>query len=467
MDKRRNWFLEPCMVSLAVLLFLTALPIGGQNVCAADQVVNVDDSVAAALEYNPRLKVLQSNHEAIGFERDRAQGGYFPRVDISAGYGAESHSDQLTRDGYFDSGTGQLRGVGIEHNFYERGEASIQLTQLLYDGWETSSRVGIEEAKLDSAKVRVFDNAEAIALDAVIAHLEVYRQRALQGLAEQNVRDHEEILGMLSDRQKAGAGSIADVSQTQGRLARAKGSLAETRSNLKGAEANYQRVVGKLAGDVAYFTVPSGQLPGSLDALVQAVEMNNPKVGALKNNVQEAEQRVELSNSNFQPKINLELSSSYEDQVESSRTYEHNNQAMVRMRWNLINGGSDVADRKAAIARKFQAINTMDDQRVQVVEEAMKTWAQRQAAIEQVGNFDEATTQSQKTLDSYMKQFTVGQRTLLDVLDARNELFQSSGLLVTARVNEVIASERILALAGKLNDSLQIDKKLYTAANND
>jgi adhesin transport system outer membrane protein len=51
------------------------------------------------------------------------------------------------------------------------------------------------------------------------------------------------------------------------------------------------------------------------------------------------------------------------------------------------------------------------------------------------------------------------------VLDARNELFQSSGLLVTAKVNEVIAAERLLALSGKLNESLQMDKALYTAAN--
>ena len=460
MDKQQAGFFQPLGTALAVMMLL-AVPLTAP---AADQTVSIGDSVAAALSYNPRLKVLQTNHEAIGFELDRARGGYFPRVDIAAGYGTEAHSDELTRRG--DGPGGDYPDGNAEHRFYSRGEASIQLSQLLFDGWETASRVGVEEAKLKSAKVRVFDNAEAIALDAVIAHLEVYRQRVLYGLAEKNVRDHEEILSMLDERQKAGAGSIADVTQTQGRLARAKASLAETRGGMKSAEANYQRVVGKLAGDVEYFTVPADLLPKSAEELIQSVEANNPKINALQHNVEEAEQRVELSNANFQPKVNLELSSTYQDQVESETTYEHNNQAMVRMRWNLINGGSDVADRKAAIARKFQAVNTMDDQRVQVVEEAMKTWAQLQAAREQVVDFGDATNQSQKTLDAYMKQFTVGQRTLLDVLDARNELFQSSGLLVTAKVNEVIAAERLLALQGKLNDSLQMDRNLYTVASN-
>ncbi|NJC87944.1 MAG: TolC family outer membrane protein [Desulfuromonas sp.] len=462
MGKQRNRFFQPLGATLVALMTLAVPLVGGQNALAADQTVGVADSVVAALSYNPRLKVLQTNHEAIGFELDRAKGGYFPRVDISAGYGTEAHSDELTRRGSPGLGIGE----GTNYHFYPRGEAAIQMSQLLYDGWETASRVGVEEAKLESAKLRVFDNAEAIALDAIIAHLEVYRQRVLYGLAEKNVRDHEEILSMLDERQKAGAGSIADVTQTQGRLARAKASLAETRGTMKGAEANYQRVVGKLAGDVEYFTVPANLMPKSIEELVQAVEANNPKVNALQYNVKEAEERIELSNSNFQPKVDIELSSTYQDQVESSTTYEHNNQAMVRMRWNLINGWSDVADRKAAISRKFQAANSMDDQRVQVVEEAMKTWAQLQANREQVVDFGDATNQSQKTLESYMKQFTVGQRTLLDVLDARNELFQSSGLLVTAKVNEVIAAERLLALEGKLNESLQLDKTLYTAANN-
>lgn len=452
MSKQRRSFFQTLHIPLAALLLL-AIPLGGgQHAQAADPTVSLGDSVAAALGYNPRLKMLQDNREAIGFELDRAKGGYFPRVDISAGYGTESHSDQLTRRS------------DVESHFYSRGEAGLQLTQLLFDGGETASRVGVEGAKLDSAKLRVFDNAEAIALDAVIAHLEVYRQRVLYNLAEQNVRDHQEILGMLDERQKGGAGSIADVTQTQGRLSRAKASLAETRSGVKGAEANYQRVVGKLAGNVEYFTVPTNLVPTRVEEVVKAIEANNPKVIALQYNVQEAEQRVELSNANFQPKVNLELSSSYEDQVESSTTYEHNNQAMVRMRWNLINGGSDVADRKAAIARKFQAINTQDDQRVQVVEEAMATWAKLQAYREQVVDFGDASNNNQKTLDSYMKQFTVGQRTLLDVLDARNELFQASGLLVTAKVNEVIAVGRLLALSGKLNESLQMDKALYAAA---
>ena len=423
------------------------------NAMAQDTGVKLSDTVSTALEYNPRLKVLQANQKAIGFERDRARGGYYPQVDVAFGYGIEAHSDTITRRD------------DNEHNFYDRLEGSIRFSQLLYDGKETRSLVEIEDAKLVSAGYRTFDNAEAIALDAIIAHMDVYRQRELVGLAQMNINDHIEILDQLTERQEGGAGSIADVDQTKARLARAYATLAETQAGLQAAEANYLRIVGKLAGDIEFFNVPAGMVPKTLDeAVMQAME-NNPKVLALDANVDEASRRVELSKSSFLPKVHAELSSSYEDQVESLETYEHNNQAMVRVRWNIFNGHSDVADRKAAMARKLQAAASRDDQQVQIIEETQATWAQLEAARQRVVLFGDALNYNQKTHESYRKQFNVGQRTLLDVLDARNEMFQSSGLMVTAKANEVIAAERLLALTGKLNASLQIDEQLYTSNN--
>ena len=181
-------------------------------------------------------------------------------------------------------------------------------------------------------------------------------------------------------------------------------------------------------------------------------------MAGLSAHVDDAGKRVELRKANFLPKVHAELSSSYEDQIESSETYEHNNQAMVRVRWNIFSGHSDVADRKAAMARKMQAAANSDDQQDQVVEEARATWAELESARQRSVSFGDALNYNQKTLDSYRKQFNVGQRTLLDVLDARNEMFQSSGLLVTAKTNEVIAAERLLALTGKLIASLQLDE---------
>jgi adhesin transport system outer membrane protein len=119
------------------------------------------------------------------------------------------------------------------------------------------------------------------------------------------------------------------------------------------------------------------------------------------------------------------------------------------------------------MARKLQAVANRDDQRDRAIEETRATWAALESARQRIASFGDAVIFDNKTLDSYRKQFDVGQRTLLDVLDARNELFQSSGLLVTAKTNYVIASNRLLALTGGLNESLEVDKRLYANASDE
>ena len=400
---------------------------------------DISSSINKALRNNPRLKVLQNNRDALVHELRQAKGGYLPKLDLAVGYGIEQHSDRVTRVGT-DPG---------DEDWESRGEASLVLDQLLYDGGVVSGRIALQRAKLESASRRVFDNAEAIALDAVIAHLAVYRQRKLVALAEDNIAVHQEILRSLEERQRAGAGSIADVTQTQGRLARARASLASAKAELGEVSANYLRVVGEEPAEVSLAGVPAST-PEALEMAVELARQYNPKVDALTADIAEAEARKKQARAADFPKLNLELSSDYEDQLQGDNSWQNTNAGMVRLRWNLYNGGSDAAGKRAARYRVQQAVASRDDQLVDIVEETQATWAQYQAAKERRVAFSEAVDFSKQTLDSYLKQFNVAQRSLLDVLDAENELFQSSGLWVTAQVNETIGAARLLALAGRL-----------------
>lgn len=164
------------------------------------------DSVLSTINSNPKLKVFQENREAATHDLRRARAGWLPRVDVRAGYGAEQYSDTTSRQSNKDD------------EFTERGDASAVLTQTVWDGFATSSRVDVGKAKLDSADNRLMDNAEALGLDAVLAHIEVLRQREIVRLSEINVQQHQTILGSQSERQKMGVASIADVTQTQGDL---------------------------------------------------------------------------------------------------------------------------------------------------------------------------------------------------------------------------------------------------------
>lgn len=436
-SQKRRW------LAFCALAAVLGLAIGGP---AQAQEVTLKDSVVNTLETHPRLKAFQENRQAAEHDVDRARAGWFPRLDVRGGVGVEQYNDRSTR------------ATDNENDWYDRSEGSLTLSQTIWDGLATASRVDINKNKLGSVDSRLIDNAEALGLDAVLAHIEVLRQREIVRLSEINVQQHESILGSQQERSRMGAASVSDVTQTQGRLARSQSTLTEARAALQVAEAAYFRLTGKMVPETLGPAEAPTATPPSADAALADSQSSNPKVQALISDVRTSEAEIDLAKSGYHPVIYAEVGPTYKDQVESSRDHEWGTAAMLRMSWNLFNGGADVAAVKGASARSRQSRQELQNQIDELGRETRATWTQMLSAREQQRYFLSAIDYNVQTRDAYMQQFLVGQRSLLDVLDAENELYSSSIQEVTSRMNDAGAQYRLLALGGKLLDSLGIDR---------
>ena len=397
-------------------------------------------SVEQALSTNPQLQTLAHNSQALQHDLEQSRGAYLPTVDLSLGYGLEQHSDSTTRNSGADPSDTDLD---------PRTDADLRLTQLIYDGGETGSQVSIQKALLDSGNYQLQAGTQAIALDAVTAHLNVYLQRELVALAEKNLKVHQDIYQSLAEREQAGAGSISDVTQVQARLARAESTLYLSQAELNRAIANYTRVVGTQPGELTYAGVPEA-LPQTMEKALQRTEQKNPELLALDAEIVEADSKYTLARSNYQPKIDLELSSRYNDQLEGDSSWQNTNAAMLVLRWNLFRGGQDKAGVNSAVSRKYQSRSRRTAKLVELIEETKTVWANYIALKRQKVAFRDAVDYSRKTFDAYLKQFSVSRRSLLDVLIVENDGFQSAVQLATVGTNATIAAYRILKLMGTL-----------------
>ena len=144
--------------------FLAAATLGlGLCIIVSDQASaqarDVSETVRYSMKNHPRIQTYQEYRESSIYDIDRARSGWFPRLDARAGYGPRIYSDETTRARNHDD------------NWYMRTDAELVLSQTLWDGWATQSRVDLAKERYASADSRLFDNAEAIALDAVLAHI--------------------------------------------------------------------------------------------------------------------------------------------------------------------------------------------------------------------------------------------------------------------------------------------------------
>lgn len=261
--------------------------------------VTLQNTITLTLERHHGLKVILANLEAAEYSVDSAKAGWTPRVDVLGNYGFDHQSNNII-DGKKESG------------MHPGGSVSLVVTQSLWDGYATRSRVNAGIATVDSITARVFDNATTFALDAIIAHVDVIRRRQIVALSQSNVASHEKVLASQRMRVENGAAVASDVTYTQGRLLRAYAALAQNIELAQRAESQYHRLTG---------TYPSLNLEEVVlpevysDATVayEQATLTNPKIQAYLYDVDAAKFNVDLAKSNYHPQIDLEAGVSYSD----------------------------------------------------------------------------------------------------------------------------------------------------------
>ncbi len=424
----------------------------------AGNATTMSETVNAVIQTHKSLKAIQENRVTAQHELSRSKAGYGPRLDLTASGGMSNLSDSTTRS------------LHKESNFYGVGQVQLLLTQPIWDGFATRSRVRASQGVLDSTTSRVIDNATTLALDGIIAHVDLIWRRITVDLSQDNVATHERILALTRDREATGADTIANVTQTQGRLINALSTLEDSKASLIQGEDSYKRLtelpvptsLGPIKQPIKMFSSPQ--------EVIDYAKTNNPKIVAFLADVRTAQANKELSDSAFYPTFNIEAGPSFTTTgYRNTDTEDYWTSGMdVRgtMVWNLFNSGADWHASKASAARvreaRYTANSSLDDITLQI----NNSWTDYQTAVTQLSYHLEAIGYNIQTRDLYMEQFLIGQRTLLDVLDAESELYNSEIQAVTARANIIISAYTLYALAGMLLPELQIpaDNVLVTPA---
>ncbi len=195
---------------------------------------SLTEVIQRTLETNPDVLITVNNRRAAAQELRQAEGGYWPSLELTGGYGRESSDNSSTR-----SSTG--KDVTLT-----RQELGLTLSQMLFDGFSTHYRVEQQHSLVESAAYKVQESSESIALLTAEIYLEILRRQELVELAKDNVVIHQKTLEQIRTLVKGGAGRHADVQQSSSRLALAKSSLVNAQGNLRNAEINYRRITGEL-----------------------------------------------------------------------------------------------------------------------------------------------------------------------------------------------------------------------------
>lgn len=406
---------------------------------------NLQTVVEQALASHPELAAVRFNRHAIDHELTAARGMRLPTVDLRSDYGRHRSYER-----------GSL-GVVATDDIHNHREVSVVMSQRLFDGFEARHEEARQKHRVESARWRVNDTANSIALRAVQAYLELQRAHAVLAAARSNLAAHQRLTSRVNQRVDGGRGTGSDRSEAVGRTAQAQALVFEAEGRLQDAVTLFRTVVGRVPGHLAPVPLPSRHIPRTVEATVAEALQAAPSIIATQHDVTAARAAIGVAHSHFYPRVNLELSSAQGWNMTEDHDRSIDSRAMLVVRWNLLNGGIDKARDWEARARALEAAEISENTRRIIERETRTSWNAIGTASSRIPALSRQLAQTRLTRSAYSSQFDSGQRRLLDLLNIQSEVFVAEASLRTEEFVRVYNSYRILAAMGRLVPALGLE----------
>ncbi|HEV7913578.1 MAG TPA: TolC family outer membrane protein [Albitalea sp.] len=417
---------------------------------AAQTVDPLRNAVEKAVQTNPDVTARFHAYRAANDAVDVARAAYYPRIDATASTGRDSD---------------RIVSRSPESQSLARSGVGLNLTQLLWDGLGTKRDVERFGHDKLARYFELLDVTEQTALEAARAYYDVQRFRRLVQLAEDNYVQHKYAGLQIQSRVKAGVGRGVDLEQANARLALAESNLSTEIANLHDVAARYQRIVGEPPPAQLPPAPPLARaVPGNAEAAMEASLRQSAAISASIESLRAARSFAQLRESAFQPRVEARLRSGSGSNLDGIRDQKRDSSAEIVLNWNLFNGGAD----QARVRQQLNVVSQAADLRDKVCRDTRQITAiafnDTRKLAEQLLLLDRNTLSIEKARDAYRQQFDIGQRSLLDLLNAENEVYTAKRAYANAEFDLALAYARTHAAMSQLTSQLGIARVDTTAA---
>ncbi|MCB1484339.1 MAG: TolC family outer membrane protein [Hyphomicrobiaceae bacterium] len=394
------------------------------------------DAVASAYQYNPQLDAERARLRATDEEVARANSGYRPQIGFSADVGRENFN---VRPATGAGGTTSPRGY------------TVDLVQPVFRGFQTTNAVSEAESLVRAGRENLRGVEQQVLQAAISAFADVVAAQNVVRLRQGGLEFFNQELKATKDRFAVGEVTRTDVAQAEARRALAVGDLDASQANLKSARAQFEQIVGHAPRSLVDPGWNTRLLPRSLNEAIAISAQENPEVVGALYREQAARFTVDRIRGELLPTAQLEAS--YTERFDGTVGIDKTETGLLVGRVNvpIYTGGEVEARVRQAKHTHVSRIQEIEQARALAQSDVAKAWAQLQGAKAQLIS-DKAQIEANRTaLNGVREEEKVGQRTLLDVLNARQELLVSEIQQEATKRNVLVATYAVIAAIGRLN----------------
>ena len=421
----------------------------GALVAAGAGAQSLEEALVAAYQNNPTLQSQRAALRATDETVSQALAGWRPTVTLSGDASAQTSDGDRT--GSSDS---------------QPYSASLRISQPLYRGGRTVNGIAQAEANVEAARQTLRQTEQTVLQGTVRAYMDVLRDEAVVDLNRANLDRLRRQLEATRDRFEVGEVTRTDVAQAEARVSGAISSLVASQGTLESSRATFRRVIGLEPVDLTRVP-PLGALPETEEEARQVALDENPLVRQAIRSEEASRAAVAVAEGVIYPTVSLSTSVSraYDATTLNHRVDSASIGATVSV--PLYQTGSEYSQIRQAKQTNSQRRIDIETQRRAVQESVTQAWAALNSATEQIRSNVDQVRAAEVALDGVRQEAEVGARTVLDVLDAEQELLNAQVALVRSERDEFVAGFDLRVALGRLSaEQLGLPVAIYDPAAN-
>lgn len=408
--------------------------------------IELSDLVADTISAHPEVKEKVHVYRQVLRDQTIADSGWRPSIDLEAS------------TGFFETESPATGNSSVD---YDSTRLELSVTQNLFSGYDTTYQIEQTKARARAALLDLYDTADNIALDAIQAYLDVLKQQRLLELASENVNSHEEILSQIRERNSSGVGRRSQLQQTEGRVARAHASLVAQQNNIQDSLTQLHQVLGRYIHPDSLIEPVLPDLPAdNLNKLIDQALASHPAIQVARSNIKAAQADHSRSMSSRYPNLDLRLAYELGEDIGGISGDTDEVSLTLNLTYNFYRGGADTADQKKKISATFAQKEFAARVRRQIINTLRLAWVADDSLNKQIAFLRTHIDKALETKESYREEFFIGQRDLIDLLDAANELNSARNQHAEAYYDAFAARYRVYEALGQAFDAVNLEARL-------
>jgi outer membrane protein len=424
--------------------------------------LTLDEALAVAYETNPQLAAQQASLRATDEGVAIANAGWRPTISAGGTYAYQQF--------FFKPIT--IPGVGTFSSLSAHPlQGGITVTQPILRGGRTIAQIGRAKALVRVGRAQLLAAEQTVLLSAATSYMDVVRDMAILDLRQHNVELLKKQAEATQAQFNAGSLTRTDVAQSQARLAASQSDFIAAQSQLQISRANFMQAIGRPPETLENEPGLPPDLPTGVDDSITLALKLNPAIVSARENEIAADYSIDDAVGTMLPTLSVQGQYGYSQgalvsptgtfNAGSSNT-SHSLTVTGQLNVPIYQGGAEEASVRQAKELHAQAQLNVQVSDLQVRDAVAAAWAQFEAAEASIASNEAAQRANEIAFEGVTKEQQVGGRTILDVLNAEQELLNASVALVSAKRNAEVAAFQVLAASGTLTArNLGLKVKLY------